>query len=150
MAGYKLTEEIIKLSTSKKWDEAKLEWTLETVYIADEPETCLCGKYPIKELCIIINKTNHKEATVGNCCVKKFLGLPSDKIFRAIKRVSTNNEKSLNEDAIKYAFQKGWINEWEKNFYYNICKKKNTTLTRKQLEKKKEINIKLSINIRRC
>lgn len=32
MAGYKLTEEIIKLSTSKKWDEAKLEWILETIY----------------------------------------------------------------------------------------------------------------------
>lgn len=32
MSEYKLAEEIIKLSMSKKWDMAKLEWVLREVY----------------------------------------------------------------------------------------------------------------------
>ncbi len=38
MSEYKLTQEIIPLSVAGTWDEAKLEWTLEEVYEADEPE----------------------------------------------------------------------------------------------------------------
>jgi len=86
MSEFKLTNEIIDLSKSKIWDAAKLEWSLAKIYEADEPETCLCGHFPIIEICILQNKLNHKQATVGNCCVKKFIGLPSDKIFQAVNR----------------------------------------------------------------
>lgn len=87
MSEYKLTEEIIKLSQSKLWDVAKSEWTLYEIYEADKPERCLCGHFPIIEICNLKNKLNSNYATVGNCCVKKFIGLPSDKIFQVIKRV---------------------------------------------------------------
>lgn len=77
MSEYKLTEEIIALSEASTWNRAKLEWSLYEVYEAEEPETCLCGHFPIIELCTLLNRYNGKFATVGNCCVKKFIGLPS-------------------------------------------------------------------------
>ena len=29
-----------------------MEWKLDHIYWEDEPDTCLCGHYPINELCI--------------------------------------------------------------------------------------------------
>ena len=95
-----LTTEILKLSVAQTWNEAKREWSLEEIYEADEPETCLCGHYPIIELCLLRNDHNGAQATVGNICVKKFMGLPSDNIFQAIKRVRKDASKSLNLGAI--------------------------------------------------
>ena len=138
MSEYKLSSEIIALSEADTWDAAKLEWTLLEVYEADEPETCLCGHYPIIELCILKNTRNGNNATVGNCCVKKFIGLPSDKIFQAVKRVRKDITKSLNAEAIEHAFMRGWLTSWEKTFYFNIMRKRN--LTTRQASKKREIN----------
>nr|WP_272910006.1 hypothetical protein [Xanthomonas campestris] len=120
------------------WEAAKLEWHLNEVYEADEPETCLCGHFPIVELCILGNKANGNEATVGNCCVKRFIGLPSDKIFQAVKRVRKETSKSLNAEAIRHAFDRNWLTAWERDFYFDVMRKRNLTL--KQQEKKKQIN----------
>lgn len=138
MAKFQLTAEIIQRSVSDNWDEAKLEWALHEVYEADEPETCLCGHFPIIELCILNNNFNGGFATVGNCCVKKFIGLPSDKIFQAVKRVRKNLSKALNAEAIAHAFQRGWLTAWEKDFYFDIMRKRN--LTARQASKKQQIN----------
>ena len=148
MSEYKLTEEIIKLSQSQLWDVAKSEWTLYEIYEADEPERCLCGHFPIIEICTLKNKLNSNYATVGNCCVKKFIGLPSDKIFQAIKRVRKDDEKSLNAEAITHAYDKGWINDWEKGFYLDVMRKRK--LTPNQLNKKVQINNKLANKMKRA
>lgn len=73
MSQYKLTNGILKLSVSKVWDTASLEWKLNEIYEAVNPETCLCGHFPIVEICILKNNLNNESVTVGNCCVKKFL-----------------------------------------------------------------------------
>lgn len=112
----------------------------------DEPETCLCGHYPIIENCVLRNKTNGEFATVGNCCVKKFLGLPSDLIFQAIKRVRVDGDKSLNAEALEYARGRGWINDWEFDFYLRIMRKR--AMTDKQLAKKRQINAKFLLQMR--
>jgi len=147
MSEYKLTQGIINLSKSNIWDVAKLEWSLLEVYEAEEPETCLCGHYPIIEVCVLSNTENRNFTNVGNCCVKKFIGLPSDKIFQAVKRVRKDNEKSLNAEAIQYAYDKDWINDWEHDFYLGIMRKRN--LSSKQLDKKIQINEKLARNMKR-
>lgn len=141
MGKSKLVDEIINLSDSSTWEEAKREWRLDQVLIAIEPDTCICGKYPIKEVCILRNKNNANTATVGNCCVKKFIGLPSDKIFQAIKRVMEDNYKSLNWEALRYAKEKSWISAWEYRFYYDIMKKRS--LSEKQWKLKLRINEKI-------
>lgn len=146
MAQFQLTSEIISRSVARTWDAAKLEWELKEVYEADSPESCLCGHYPIIELCVLGNKLNRKSATVGNCCVKKFIGLPSDKIFQAVKRVRKDATKSLNTEAIDYAFKRGWINAWERDFYFDIMRKRK--LTPKQAAKKAQINEKYLANMK--
>lgn len=138
---YKLMQGIIGLSNATSWEDAKNEWVLSLVYEEEEGATCLCGHHPIKEICVVRNKLNGKEAIVGNVCVKKFLGLPSDRIFSAIQRISKDNSKSLNIEAIKYMYERGWLNEWEYKFY---CDNKNRRkLTESQIAKKIEINQKL-------
>lgn len=138
MSSRQLTSEIISRSQARTWDKAKLEWSLLDVYEVDKPETCLCGHFPIIELCVLYNKSNGNQATVGNCCVKKFIGLPSDKIFQAVKRIRKDVAKSLNADAIQHAFDRKWINEWEMEFYFDVMRKRK--LTTKQATKKQEIN----------
>ena len=61
MSEYKLSKGIIALSQASKWSQAKLEWQLDHIYKEEEPDTCLCGHYPINEICILKNKLN--EAT---------------------------------------------------------------------------------------
>jgi hypothetical protein len=147
MSEYKLTEEIINRSQSKVWDMAKLEWSLHQIYEAEEPETCLCGHFPIIEICTLRNKLNGQFAIVGNCCVKKFIGLPSDLIFQAVKRVRKDNQKSLNAEAIQHAYEKGWINEWEYKFSIDTMRKRN--LSQKQLQTRMKVNEKMLANMRR-
>lgn len=147
MSEFKLTHEIIARSESSIWVAAKLEWVLHEIYDTEEPETCLCGHYPIKELCVLRNKINDGRATVGNCCVKKFMGLPSDLIFQAVKRVRADSSKSLNAESLSHAFDKHWINQWEYEFYARIMSKRKLTL--KQCEKKQQINEKFMANMRR-
>jgi len=147
MSEYRLILEIISRSNAIQWDEAKLEWALQEVYEADEPDICLCGHFPIIEVCILTNKINSNMATVGNCCVKKFIGLPSDKIFQAVKRIRKNPEKSLNAEAVDHAFQRGWINQWEKRFYFDIMRKRK--ISQRQREIKLQINDKMLRNMKR-
>lgn len=139
--SFRLRQKIIALSNSVTWEDAKHEWVLREVYEEDEPYTCLCGHYPIKEICIIRNRYNGKEAIVGNVCIKKFLGLPSDLIFSAIKRISKDNSKSLNTESIEYMNKRGWLTAWEYDFYRDI--KNRRSLNDNQIEKKIEINQKL-------
>jgi hypothetical protein len=138
MSEYKLTADIVALSQGDIWDIAKLEWDLSEIYQTEEPDTCLCGHFPIIEICILKNKFNHNLPTVGNCCVKKFIGLPSDKIFQAVKRIGKDNQKSINAEAIQHVKNKNWLNNWEYDFYMDIMRKRK--LSSKQLQKKTQIN----------
>jgi hypothetical protein len=140
MSEYKLTSEIMSRSVGPTWDEAKLEWELENINIAEEPSTCLCGHFPIVELCTIHNKKNGNRTIVGNCCVKKFIGLPSEKIFQAVKRVQKDWWRALNAETIDYAHKKGWIDNWQRKFYSNTMRKRISGMSTKQSQKRHEIN----------
>ena len=124
MAEYRLTQEIIKRSASDAWDKAKLEWELLDIYKGKEAEACLCGHYPILEICVLKNKKIGGRVIVGNCCVNKFMGIDSNKLFTAIERVQNKQDSSLNSETIEFAKSKGWINSWEANFYLDIWRKK--------------------------
>ena len=141
MSEYKLSVEIIALSKSKKWDTAKLEWEIAHVEKMKDAETCLCGHYPINEICDIRNQFNNNMARVGNCCVKKFMGISSDKIFATVKKLSSDMTKAANAETIQYAFDNKVVTEWDKNFYLDTIRKKN--LTEKQMEFRYRINVKI-------
>lgn len=137
-ASYRLVQKIVALSESNKWEAAKQEWCLEEIYFTDEPGTCICGHYPIIEHCIIRNRENGNTTTVGNMCVKRFLGLPSDKLFGAISRIAEDHERPLNAEMIEHAHRKGWINDWEYSFYSDTLRKRK--LSPRQRTKRVEIN----------
>ena len=147
MSEYRLTTEIINRSRSNIWDAAKLEWQLQEVFESDDPDTCLCGHFPINEICILRNRSSDTQVVVGNCCVKKFIGLPSDKLFQAVKRIRKDLENSLNADAIQHAHEKGWINQWERDFYLDIMRKR--ILSSRQTAVKVRINEKVLRNMYR-
>jgi hypothetical protein len=132
-----LKREIMNLSVSNVWEEAKAEWNLENIEISDEPRTCLCTHFPILELCYISNEA-HSHVLVGNCCIKQFLGLPSDKIFASLKRITKDPAKGLNEETIAFALSKRWITKWEEEFCRNTSRKRN--LSEKQLNVRKRVN----------
>lgn len=120
---------------------------LDQIFEADKPETCLCGHFPIIEICVLRNKNNQNTATVGNCCVKKFIGLPSNLIFQALKRVRKDIKKSLNAEAINHAHRNKWISDWERTFSLDTCRKR--VLSDKQMGARIKVNQKVLNRTRR-
>lgn len=136
---YTLTKEILKLSVSKYWDTAKLEWNFEYAYQSEELQTCLCGHYPIKNICVIRNTENDKETEVGNCCINKFLGIDKgNKIFDSIKRLKEDLSKSLSAEVLEYLNDKKVISEFEYEFYTDTLRKR--VLSQKQLKVRESVN----------
>ncbi len=147
MSEYKLTNEILSKSKATTWDQAKSEWFLDDINFLDEATSCICGHYPIIEECVIKNSHTGEALVVGNQCVNKFLtNLDSTKIVQAIKKVKKDMEKSLNPVTIKHALKKGWINNWEKDFYIDTWRKRN--LSDKQLAIRVKINKKITIHFK--
>lgn len=133
-----LIAEILNNSSSKNWDEAVKEWDHIDVYEADEPETCLCGHYPITEVCVIKNRITQDVENVGNCCVKKFLGLRPDMILNSIKKIKKDISLSVNVQVLDFALSKKVISKKDYDFYSDIWRKRS--LCPKQEKWKIDIN----------
>lgn len=136
-----LKREILARSSAKVWEVAKSEWRLVGIHEADEPNTCLCGHHPIKEICTIRNGITDLVTDVGNVCINRFFGIRSDKIFAAVKRIRRNVDKSLNAEAIVHFHSMGVINDWEYGFSQNTFRKRE--LSAAQLRTRQKINHKV-------
>lgn len=144
-----LREEILQRSVAKTWSEALSEWSLTSIEFAppDEPEVCLCGHQPIIELCYLRNKHNGVEVLVGNVCVQKFMGIPSEALFRGAKRITLDAEKATPQEVIDYAYRQRWINDWERGFCESVLRRR--ALSMAQLEKRMQINRKIAARLAR-
>ncbi|MGR0188401.1 hypothetical protein [Azospirillum aestuarii] len=120
-----LRDAILALSAATDWEVARKEWSLVDISEADEAETCLCGHFPIIEICTIANRVTGKRAEIGNRCVKRFMGLRSDLIFAAIKRIRKDITKSLNADAIVFFWERGLLTAWEYRFLQDTMAKRS-------------------------
>lgn len=122
---FKLREKIIELSESKDWYNAKKEWEFENIYVSDEFEECLCGHYPIINICRIRNRVNNNVTEVGNVCINKFLNIDEgEKILPSINRVKKDITKSISKDSLEYLYKKECISIKEYDFYSDIIKKR--------------------------
>ena len=127
--------EIVKMSQADTWAEAKAEWEVQDIAFVKN-SSCLCGKYPIREVIDMHNHKTNKVTQVGNCCVKKFFDDSEwSKVFGAIKRGKVNGKLIL------HANEKGVINNWEKDFMLDVWRKK--VMSGKQREKYNNINQKI-------
>jgi hypothetical protein len=142
-----LKRHILPLSSAATWEVAVKEWGLTGIHEADEPETCPCGHFPIIEVCSIRNRVTGHSTEVGNVCVKRFLGLRSDLIFAAIKRIRSDPDKALNADAVAFFYERGLLNEWEYKFCQSTMRLRN--LTAPQLAKRRDINRKVLAAIKK-
>jgi hypothetical protein len=139
-AGDLLARAIIALSVASNWPLARREWDLVDVYFRREPPgTCLCTHFPIVEHCLLINRKNGSRAVVGNVCVNRFFGLPSEAIFRGLRRIAGDQSKSMGETAVEHAHAHGWLNDWERHFYLDTCCRRR--LSPRQLAKRVQINL---------
>jgi hypothetical protein len=131
--GYRLFSEIVARSESKEWDEAKKEWYLAYIEIASPSEvaenvySCLCGHPHLKELCYIRNKINKTEVLVGNCCVKKFMKLDSDELFKAIKH------SKINLPTLELAYKHLVISQTERRFFIENMRKRKLDPAKKAI-----------------
>ena len=149
---WKLREELIALSESNNWQTAVQEWDLiaiEILEIGEELHTCLCGHYPIREVCHIKNRDNRNETEVGNCCVRFFeehgAFVGAHKIFDGCHRLRQNPSSSANLELVNHAFHRGILTAWESNFYQDTWRKRK--LTPGQIKAKININRKLLLGI---
>lgn len=140
-AKYQLVSRIVRLSHADEWETALKEWKLERIYKTKDTMSCLCGHTPINNICVLRNTINNRSALVGNCCVKKFMGIPSDMIFTAVDRVSKDDSKSANHQSLQLARERNIISQWEYVFYMNTLNKRK--LTPKQLDIRRKVNQKL-------
>ena len=147
MSQARLHTEIVALSKADNWEAAVTEWRLEHVHMSETPDTCLCGHYPIMEICTIKNRENGAETEVGNSCVNNFMGLGSENLFASLRKVKVDAGASLNPDVIEWAFERRIITTWEHDFYLDIWRKRN--LTPRQREFKLKINAKVMAKVTR-
>lgn len=146
MSNFKtLKTEILRLSQADTWTQAIKEWILVGVHISEEPETCLCGHTPIKEMCELLNKVTWNTAYVGNVCVTKFIRIPTNRIFSCVRKITKDPSAGLNNDLAQYAYQRDWLNEWEITFTEQTKRKRS--LSDKQRAVRIKINNKILANI---
>jgi hypothetical protein len=157
-SAFRLFRRIIALSEGDTWAVARQEWQLQDIFFVPVAEQavleldddldqnpsgqgygrCLCGHQPIVEHCLLRNIKNGKQAIVGNVCVNKFLGFDTEPLFTAFKRIAHDSDQALCAAAVDYAHHKGWLNDWERGFYKDTCRKRKPT--ERQLAKRRQIN----------
>lgn len=143
-----LRTQILALSEAKDWETAQKEWSVIHINPADEPQTCLCGHFPIIDICTIRNRITKNIAEVGNVCVRRFLGLRSDLLFSAVKRIQRDLSKSLNAEAIVFFREQGVLTEWEYHFLQDTKKRRSLTAVQSEMRCKISRKILAAINRR--
>merc|ERR1719199_463516 len=69
------------------------------------------------------------------------MDLPSEAIFSAVRRVSQDRAKSLNIETVNFAYERGWITDWDCEFYQDTSRKRSTS--ERQQEHRERINEKI-------
>uniref|UniRef100_A0A7E4V4A8 Uncharacterized protein n=1 Tax=Panagrellus redivivus TaxID=6233 RepID=A0A7E4V4A8_PANRE len=133
--------EIIKLSKTNTWDDAKYEWQVLNRYKCDfGAQRCLCG-HRIGAVVVLYNPTTKQKVEVGNVCVKKFLDFgKKTKIMKMFRLIEADIEQALDKPSINYAYQHQWINDWERKFLLSTERFPITELSTAQTWKRIEIN----------
>lgn len=137
-----LAPNVLALSESQNWDDAKHEWFLENVYYTNEG-MCLCGQRHIKEICVLSNIRTRNVIKVGSRCVKRFIGLPATEIFASLHKIAADIRLSLSLPAIQWVHERGFVTDWEREFLLNTRAKNRFALTQKQYGKRLQINTRI-------
>ncbi|WP_286774992.1 MULTISPECIES: hypothetical protein [Sphingobacterium] len=84
----KFEKNLLKLSLSTNYEQAKKEWVFKK-YSATE-EICVCGQHLQRHL-IFVNKVNNNKAIIGSSCADKFIDVKIGVNFtNGLKKLQTN------------------------------------------------------------
>jgi hypothetical protein len=83
---------------------------------ADVSETCLCGHFPINNICVLTNRRNAVTVEVGDECVKRFNGINLDLVFDGLRRIKEDGSLGLNPDATEFFYSMGRITWLQRRF----------------------------------
>lgn len=133
----RLKEHILSLSVSKNFEVAKTEWSLHSIEVSEEMDSCPCGQ-DIKEHCYIENNKNGNTTYVGNVCINRFLNISTGTLFDGLKRIKKDIYANPNLALIEYAKSKGYLFDKDYDFLIGTMKKRN--LSDKQRQWKEKIN----------
>ncbi|NGX33632.1 MAG: hypothetical protein K1060chlam4_01703, partial [Candidatus Anoxychlamydiales bacterium] len=148
-SSWKLPAEIISLSRSRDWAIAVNEWQLDYIEhlgAGEESDTCLCGHYPIRELCHIINTRTHEKATIGNHCIERFnkddpahaVFGDAPKVFRSINQILNDPKATASKALLDYASKKEVLTKNQVRSYEEDKGKRNLRVS--ELKYRAEIN----------
>jgi len=126
-----LVEHILSLSEADNFDEAKTEWYLESIYYDDEWSSCPCTQ-AIKEVCVIANRKTGHVTSVGNSCVKNFLGIDTGNMFSLMKKLIEDEDSVIGLKLIGYVEELGYIYNSEVEFLKSLAKNRKYGLSEKQ------------------
>ncbi len=140
--SFRLTARIVALSESDTWDGARREWDLSDRYRTepDDPGVCLCG-HAIREHCVLVNRLSGHEAVVGNCCVVRFLGLPSAQVFAGLDRIRKDPAAAPSPALVEYARSRCWLTDFELRHLRGTARSRR--LSPRQLAVRIEVNKKI-------
>lgn len=104
------------------------EWIVSYRVYTDEPQTCICGQYPINELCYIIHKETDQTLCIGNKCIEHFgtYGICPECEIYEIDKITHHKCKSCRRKEtrpsgrILFGKYKGMLykNVWDKDVSY--------------------------------
>ncbi|MDM1041691.1 MULTISPECIES: hypothetical protein [Empedobacter] len=131
--NFKLFEAITRESNSDSWLDAKKEWFPFDFYCDDTGNIgCCCGKFPIRNICVIKHVDQPKTMVVGNFCITRFMDIPiSNKIFTSASKLKKDLTKSLNIDVVHYLREINIINDYEYQFYLDRKSKRKLSVKQK-------------------
>lgn len=92
-----LVRQVIELSESKDFNEARYEWTITGMYVAEDDDdiSCVCGHPHLRYLYEIRNTNNRNVLyPVGSECIKKF---ECDKLNHQIKMLKNGDKIFVNK-----------------------------------------------------
>jgi len=137
-----LKQAVLERSIAKDWRDAIKEWRVVGITLNEEDsDTCVCGHYPIKEICTITNVLTRYDLDIGNHCVLHFLKISTGNVFANIKRIRTDAAKAVTKDLLELAYENCWINDWEYTFCLDTAKRRK--MTEKQIACRTRINEKI-------
>ncbi len=122
----RLKAHILSLSRSTDFATACKEWdpTHVQVYLG----SCPCGM-TIMDHCFLWNRVTGTSTHVGNVCVGRFMGLPTDStLFEGLKRIHRRPVSAPNVAVIEYAERQGLLQGREADFLRDTRKKRQLTL----------------------
>jgi len=132
---YNLTTNILSLSQSKDWNEAKTEWKFIDAFQREDSE-CLCGKKGIKNVCVIMNINNDNITEVGNCCVKKFLNINEGAMyFTNLNKLNKNIKSNVSLYFLWMLLDSNFISKDEYTLYVKFTDQNEKKTSQDWLDK---------------